>query len=211
MDKAKRVRQVPNEPIAELEEFLEPFRVKFRRRESQVAVERYLTGLLSEHPNKNCDTLAELVPDTSEQQLQGLLTNMVWDELALNQQRVEVMGALRSAGDGVLIFDDTGFGKQGKHSVGVARQYSGTLGKVANCQVTVNCHYAERTLAWPVASRLYLPQSWCDDPVRLAAAHVPPSARSAWGLRPRQPAPRCWHGSTIRTPPPPPKLPRRRR
>ena len=53
MDKAKRVPQVPNEPIAELEEFLEPFRVKFRRRESQVAVERYLTGLLSEHPNKN--------------------------------------------------------------------------------------------------------------------------------------------------------------
>ena len=174
MDKAKRVRQVPNEPIAELEEFLEPFRVKFRRRESQVAVERYLTGLLSEQPNKNCDTLAELVPGTSEQQLQGLLTNMVWDELALNQQRVEVMGALRSAGDGVLIFDDTGFGKQGKHSVGVARQYSGTLGKVANCQVTVNCHYAERTLAWPVASRLYLPQSWCDDPERLAAAQVPP-------------------------------------
>lgn len=173
MDKTVRVPQVPNEPIAELEEFLEPFRVKFRRRESQAAVERYLTGLLSEHPNKNCDTLAELVPGTSEQQLQGLLTQMVWDETALNQQRVGVMRDLPTEGDGVLLFDDTGFGKQGKHSVGVARQYSGTLGKVANCQVTVNCHYAERTLAWPVASRLYLPQSWCDDPERLAAAQVP--------------------------------------
>ena len=173
MEKPLRIPQVPSEPIAELDEFLEPFRVRFRRRESQAAVERYLTGLLSEHPNKNCDTLAELVPGTSAQQLQGLLTHMVWDEVALNRQRVEVMCALRTEGDGVLIFDDTGFGKQGKHSVGVARQYSGTMGKIANCQVTVNCHYAERTLAWPVASRLYLPQSWCDDAARRTAAQVP--------------------------------------
>jgi len=173
MEEAMRIAQAPSEPIAELDEFLEPFRVRFRRRESQEAVGRYLTGLLSEHPNKNCDTLAELVPGASEQQLQGLLTQMVWDEQALDQQRVEVMGALRTEGDGVLIVDDTGFGKQGKHSVGVARQYSGTLGKVANCQVTVNCHYAERTLAWPVASRLYLPQAWCDDGERRTAAQVP--------------------------------------
>lgn len=172
-----RIPQVPSEPIAELDEFLGPFRVRFRRRESQEAVERYLTGLLSEHPNKNCDTLAELVPGASEQQLQGLLTHMVWDEQALDQQRVEVMCALRTEGDGVLIFDDTGFGKQGKHSVGVARQYSGTLGKVANCQVTVNCHYAERTLAWPVASRLYLPQNWCEDAERRTAAQVPVEVR----------------------------------
>lgn len=172
-----RIPQVPSEPLAELDEFLAPFRVRFRRRESQEAVERYLTGLLSEHPNKNCDTLAELVPGASEQQLQGLLTQMVWDEAALNRQRVELMCALHTEGDGVLIFDDTGFGKQGKHSVGVARQYSGTLGKVANCQVTVNCHYAERTLAWPVASRLYLPQRWCDDTERRTAAQVPTEVR----------------------------------
>jgi SRSO17 transposase len=173
MEKAMRIPQVPKEPIAELDEFLQPFRIRFQRRESQQAVERYLTGLLSEHPNKNWDTLAELVPGASEQQLQGLLTQMVWDEQALDQQRVERMCALQTEGDGVLIFDDTGFGKQGKHSVGVARQYSGTLGKVANCQVTVNCHYAERTLAWPVASRLYLPQSWCGDAERRAATQVP--------------------------------------
>ena len=74
-----RVPQVPSEPLAELDEFLEPFRVRFRRRESQEAVERYLTGLLSEHPNKNCDTLGELVPGASEQQLQGLLAHMVWE------------------------------------------------------------------------------------------------------------------------------------
>ena len=54
----------------------------------------------------------------------------------------------------------------------MARQYSGTLGKVGNCQVTVNCHYAERTLAWPVATRLYLPEAWAADPARRAKAQA---------------------------------------
>src|SRR3970282_2983529 len=173
MNRANRLPQAPREPIAECVEFLEPFQVKFKRRESQAALERYLTGLLTEHPNKNCDTLAEVVPETSEQQLQGLLTQMVWDEAALNRQRVGVMLRLNTEGDGALVLDDTGFAKQGQLSVGVARQYSGTLGKVANCQVTVNCHYAERTLAWPVATRLYLPQVWAEDAERRQQAHVP--------------------------------------
>jgi SRSO17 transposase len=91
----------------------------------------------------------------------------------MNQRRVQLLRALRTEGDGVLIVDDTGFAKQGRHSVGVARQYSGTLGKVANCQITVNCHYAERTVAWPVTTRLYLPKAWCADPARRQAAQVP--------------------------------------
>jgi len=132
-----------------------------------------VTGLLSEHPNKNCDTLAEVVPETSAQQLQYLLTDMVWDEQALNRQRIAQMLTLSSAGDGVLIFDDTGFEKKGRHSVGVARQYTGTVGKITNCQVTVNCHYAERTLAWPVATRLYLPEGWAVAEGRRKRAHVP--------------------------------------
>ncbi|MBV8126844.1 MAG: transposase, partial [Planctomycetaceae bacterium] len=69
-----------------------------------------------------------------------MLTAMDWDENDLNCQRVERMLEWPSEGDGVLISDDTGFAKQGKGSVGVARQYSGTLGKVGNCQVTVNAH-----------------------------------------------------------------------
>jgi len=80
---------------------------------------------------------------------------------------------LPTEGDAALIFDDTGFAKQGKSSVGVQRQYSGTLGKVGNCQVTVNCHYAERTIAWPVATRLYLPREWTNNPERLKKAKVP--------------------------------------
>jgi SRSO17 transposase len=161
------------EPLPDLALFLAPFRVHFARSEGPHALERYLTGLLTEHPNKNCDTIAQVVPGTSQQSLQGLLTVMAWDEDDLNRQRVQTLLALPTEGDGVLIFDDTGFAKQGKASVGVARQYSGTLGKVGNCQVSVNCHYAERTLAWPVATRLYLPKDWAGDADRRTHAKVP--------------------------------------
>ncbi len=171
--KQARLPQAPRTPLPELAEFLAPLRVHFTQGPSAETLRQYLTGLLSEQPNKNCDTLAEVVPETNEQQFNHLLTDMVWDETALNRQRIAQMQMLPSEGDGVLIFDDTGFEKQGRHSAGVARQYSGTAGKVTNCQVTVNCHYAERTLAWPVATRLYLPQEWAKDVERRQQAHVP--------------------------------------
>src|SRR4051794_9349075 len=173
MTTTKRVPLAPGQPLPALEEFLRPFRVHFARSEATHALERYLTGMFTEHPNKNCDTIAQVVPDTSEQSLQGLLTAMRWDEDDLSRQRVQDLLTLPTEGDAALIFDDTGFAKQGKSSVGVARQYSGTLGKRGNCQVTVNCHYAERTIAWPVATQLYLPKEWTDDPKRLHKAKVP--------------------------------------
>lgn len=174
MDTLKRIPQVASEPMPELDEFLNQLAVRFGRSDRRRAIERYLAGLLSEHPNKNCDTLAQIVADTNEQQLQGLLTAMNWDATDLNWQRVRLMQTLPSEGDGVLVFDGTDFPKQGKHSVGVARQYSGSLGKLANCQVTINCHYAERTIAWPVTTRLYLPQDeWADDAAKCAKAQVP--------------------------------------
>jgi SRSO17 transposase len=173
MKARSRVPYAPTNALPELSEYLKPFHVQFTRPEPRQALDRYLTGLLTEHPNKNCDTLAAVVPGTSEQQLQGLLTDMAWDQDALNRQRVQKMRTLPTEGDAVLIFDDTGFAKQGQHSVGVARQYSGTLGKTGNCQVAVNCHYAERTIAWPVATRVYLPRSWTNDAARLQKARVP--------------------------------------
>src|SRR6516225_6376862 len=175
--KRARLPQAPRTRLPELAEFLAPLRVHFTQGPSAETLRQYLTGLLSEHPNKNCDTLAAVVAETNEQQFNHLLTDMVWDENALNRQRIARMQTLASEGDGVLIFDDTGFEKRGHHSVGVARQYTGTAGKVTNCQVTVNCHYAERTLAWPVATRLYLPQAWTADEVRRQQAHVPAAVR----------------------------------
>src|SRR5438477_3934302 len=173
MQPTKRVPLAPGQPMPALDEFLRPFHVHFARSEATHALERYLTGMLTEHPNKNCDTLAQVVPGTSEQSLQGLLTAMLWDQDDLNRQRVKDLLALPTEGDAALVFDDTGFAKQGQSSVGVARQYSGTLGKVGNCQVTVNCHYAERTIAWPVATRLYLNKEWAQDRARRQKAKVP--------------------------------------
>ena len=125
--------------LPELQEFLTAFQVRFRRPEGIRTLERYLTGLLTELPNKNCDTIAQAVPGTSEQRLQEFLTNRPWDEEDLNRQRVQKMSMEAMLGDGVLVLDDTGVPKQGKASIGVARQYSGTLGKVGNCQVAVTC------------------------------------------------------------------------
>src|SRR5947199_3743584 len=173
MQPTKRGPLAPGQPMPALDEFLRPFHVHFARSEATHALERYLTGMLTEHPNKNCDTLAQVVPGTTEQSLQGLLTAMRWDEDDLNRQRVQDLLALPTEGDAALVFDDTGFAKQGQSSVGVARQYSGTLGKVGNCQVTVNCHYAERTIAWPVATRLYLNKEWAQDRARRQKAKVP--------------------------------------
>jgi SRSO17 transposase len=160
-------------PLPELEEFLASFQVRIRRPEGERALERYLTGLLTELPNKNCDTMAQAVPGTSEQRLQEFLTNMQWDHDDLNRQRVEQLIADATVGQGALIVEDTGFVKKGKASVGVARQYSGTLGKVGNCQVAVTCCYSDAQASWPVAIRLYLPKEWATDAERLRRARVP--------------------------------------
>src|SRR5438132_1993827 len=159
--------------LPELDEFLTTFQVRFRRPEGEAALERYLTGLLTELPNKNCDTMAEAVPGTSEQRLQEFLTNMQWDEQDLNRQRVAKMIAEATVGNGVLLFDDTGFAKRGKHSVGVARQYSGTLGKVGNCQVGVYLAYASCLGHALLDGELYVPKEWIDDPKRCEAAGIP--------------------------------------
>jgi len=173
MKTTKREPHAPSGALPELDEFLRRFHVHFCRSEGRQSMERYLTGLLTEHKNKNCDTIAQVVPGTNKQRLHNLLTGIVFDEDDLNDQRVRTLMQLATEGDAVLIFDDTGFAKQGKCSVGVKRQYSGTLGKTGNCQVTVNCHYAERTVAWPVATRPYLPKEWAFDPARREKAKVP--------------------------------------
>jgi hypothetical protein len=188
--KRARLPQAPRTALPELAEFLAPLRVHFTQGPSAETLRQYLTGLLSEHPNKNCDTLTEIVPETNEQQFNHLLTDMVWDENALNRQRIARLQRLPSEGDGVLIFDDTGFEKRGRHSVGVARQYSGTAGKVTNCQVTVNCHYAERTLAWPPWLRGCTCRSSGRQMRHGASRHMSPPQS---GFRPKRSLPgRCW-------------------
>jgi len=75
--------------------------------------------------------------------------------------------------DGSIIIDDTGFRKDGKCSVGVSRQYSGTLGKIGNCQIAVSLQYTDSLYSWPVNARLYLPENWTKDEARMQKAKVP--------------------------------------
>src|SRR4051794_29437674 len=119
--------------LPELAVFLTPFAPLFRRAESRESLERYVTGLLTDLARKNCDTIAAAVAGTSTERLQHLLTDADWDPLALDAARVRQLAASSPPGGG-LVLDDTGLPKKGGGSVGVAPQYSGTLGKVANCQ-----------------------------------------------------------------------------
>src|SRR5215475_8819988 len=102
-----RLPQAPRAPMPELEEFLKPFRVQFAQSKSAETLRQYLTGQLSEHPNKNCETMSELIPETNPQQFQNLLTELVLDDASLNRQRIERMIELKTEGDGVLVIDDT--------------------------------------------------------------------------------------------------------
>lgn len=150
------------QPLPEVAAYLAPFRSLFRYRQSWESVERHVTGLLTDLGRKNCERLAATLAGTSVERLQHLLTDATWDPLALDERRVRQLVATSAPG-GMLVLDDTGLPKQGKASVGVARQYSGTLGKKGNCQVLVSAEYVEDRLErtdpvhWPVSAHLYLP------------------------------------------------------
>ncbi len=162
-----------SEPLAGLAEFLQPFSALVRRPESVHSMERYTTGLLSDLPRKTASDMGRTLPDTNDQRLREFLTNTAWDVREMDRLRIAHMVKHATAGDGVLIVDDTGFAKKGSHSVGVARQYSGTLGRVDNCQVLVTAHYVDGIFDWPVMARLYLPEQWATDSARRDKAQVP--------------------------------------
>jgi len=168
-----RKKAASDKPLPELAEYLSPFSKYFVRSEGRESLERYSTGLLTDIPRKNGTTIEANVPGTNNQRLQSLMADIQWDDQGVNQESVSQMRDDVSLGDGVLINDDTGIPKQGRHSVAVARQYCSELGKVANCQVVVTLHYADPATSWPVNARLYLPTEWTDDPERMKKAGVP--------------------------------------
>lgn len=178
--KTNAVPKASPETLPELGMYLEPFAPLFRRSTSRASVERYLTGLLTDLPRKNCDTIAAAVAGTSTERLQHLLTDATWESHTLDQQRVTALVA-QSPSQGILVLDDTGLPKQGRRSVGVARQYSGTLGQVAKCQIVVSTHYvadeptSSAPVHWPLTAQLYLPDAWATDGARRVTAHVPPA------------------------------------
>jgi hypothetical protein len=106
------VPRASSEPLPELAAFLRPFAPLFRYRQSWHSVERYLTGLLTDLPRKNCQTIAAAVAGTSTERLQHLLTDATWDPHALDQARVQLLSAQSPAG-GIVVLEDTGLPKQG--------------------------------------------------------------------------------------------------
>src|SRR4051795_958587 len=129
----------------------------------------YVRGLLLNGERKSVGAVAERLPDGNEQNLQQFVSQSPWAWEPLWQRMAERVE--RAFPNPVAwIIDDTGFPKQGERSVGVARQYSGTLGKTANCQVAVSLHEVCTEGAAVLNWRLYLPESWANDrPLRTEA------------------------------------------
>jgi SRSO17 transposase len=136
--------------------------------------EQYLRGLLvGRAERRNAENLAEQVEGVRPRALQRFLTDAPWPVDRVIGRLQEDVAALLEHPDGVWVVDETGFAKQGTKSVGVRRQYSGTLGKVGNCQIGVFLGYASARGQALVDARLYLPEHWTDDRARCRAAGVP--------------------------------------
>ena len=142
-------------------------------------LKNYCTGLLLSGDRKSVEPMAaRLAPDNvrrMHQSLHHLVADAPWnDEEVLGQVRQQVLPAMQKNGPVVAwIVDDTGFPKQGKHSVGVARQYCGQIGKHDNSQAAVSLSVSTWNASLPIAWRLYLPEVWCQDPERRQKAGIP--------------------------------------
>ena len=123
--------------LPELAAFLAPFAPLVHNAQSRHGLHRYLTGLLSDLPRKNCDTIAAPVAGTSPERLHHLLTDALWDAQTLDEARVRWLSA-RSPAGGLLVLDETSLPKKGNRSPGVAAPYCGTLGTIGTCQVVVS-------------------------------------------------------------------------
>jgi SRSO17 transposase len=159
--------------------FSKRFDIHFRRwtRSGAGQARHYLQGLMQAR-RKNMERMEEAVPDSDYQSLQHFLSHSEWDARAvLDQVATEADRHLGGSEDSCLLLDESSFQKKGRKSVGVARQWSGRMGKVENCQVAVFAALAQGTYSTLVDTRLYLPQEWAQDRKRCAAAGIPESER----------------------------------
>lgn len=140
---------------------------------------QYASGLMQAGSRKNMDRMAEVVPDSKSRNLQQFLTHSKWNAHdVIDQVASEADGYLGDKKQAGLLIDESGFAKQGKMSVGVARQWLGRLGKVDNGQVAVFGALGNGRFAIPVDVRLYLPKSWIEDPKRCEEAGIPEADRT---------------------------------
>ncbi|RKG93770.1 IS701 family transposase [Corallococcus terminator] len=161
-----------------LSAYLEEMVAGMGRLERRRAMEAYVTGLLLDGERKSIEPMASrLVEDVREveamrQRLQQCVSQGTWSDEGLRERLARKLEAQVPELE-ALVVDDTGFPKKGQHSVGVARQYSGTLGRTDNCQVAVSLHLAGPRGSGCIGMRLYLPEDWVKDAARRKAAGVP--------------------------------------
>jgi SRSO17 transposase len=154
------------------------YNLHFRRGNRSMGgqAEQYLQGLMQAQ-RKNIERMEEVVPDSDYQSLHHFLSESEWDARAvLDQVARDADGHLGGTADSCLLLDETAFAKKGRKSVGVARQWSGRLGKVDNCQVGVFACLAQGPSSTVIDARLYLPKEWTDDAARCQAAGIPRDA-----------------------------------
>jgi SRSO17 transposase len=148
-----------------------------RGRDNAAVAQRYLQGL-TQAPSCTFAAMADVVEDGCAQQFQHFISNSPWQhEPVVAQIGLDADQLLGGQPHSCLILDETSFPKQGDQSVGVARQWSGRLGKIDNCQVAVFCVLSNGQRHAPIDMRLYLPKTWVVDEARCEQARIPVTAR----------------------------------
>jgi SRSO17 transposase len=163
----------------ELDGWLEPFLAVLRHGKRRRWAPAYLLGLIGPGARKSLQPMAAGLGLRGHDQLHHFVTSTTWDDAPLRRLLVGKADALVGGPEAVLVVDDTALPKQGKLSVGVARQYCGALGKRANCQVLVSLTLARGEVPVPIGLRLFLPEAWAGDAGRCARAGVPEVHRRA--------------------------------
>jgi SRSO17 transposase len=168
----------------ELEGWLEPFLGRMRRKAQRHWAPFYLKGLILPGERKSVEPMAARVVPADTQQLHHFVSTSPWATAPLEDELVKAADRLVGGPDAVLVIDDTALVKQGRHSVGVKRQYCGQLGKRANCQILVSLTLARAEVPVCIGLRLFLPEDWCSDGARRAAAGVPEAitGRPKWRI-----------------------------
>jgi SRSO17 transposase len=151
------------------------FRVgaRFGRVEPRRRARAFVLGLLAGLPRVNCWSIAEHAGNASPAGMQHLLSRACWDADGVRDDIRGYVAEHLGEPDGILVVDETGDLKKGASSAGVQRQYSGTAGRIENCQVAVYLSYAGQGGHALIDRELYLPESWIADPARCAAAGIP--------------------------------------
>ena len=163
----------------DLDRWLEPFIEALGHRTRRRMCPAYIAGLIGPGDRKSVQPMAARDNGVSYDQLHHFIGSGVWDAAPLEAALLVEADKLVGGEDAWLIIDDTALPKKGRHSVGVAPQYASALGKTANCQSLVSVTLASREVPVMVGLRLFLPETWTDDPERMARARVPKDRQTA--------------------------------